>query len=51
MAKHAPTFLDITTGTNSVFSSVSCCKAATGYDQATGLGSPAAYLIAGQLHH
>jgi subtilase family serine protease len=52
IAKHAPTsFLDITTGTNSVFSSVSCCKAGTGYDEATGLGSPTANLIAGQLHH
>ena len=52
IAKHAPTsFLDITTGTNSVFSSVSCCKAGTGYDEATGLGSPIANLIAGQLHH
>ena len=52
VAKHAPTsFLDITTGTNSVFSSVSCCKAEPGYDEATGLGSPSANLIAGQLHH
>ena len=52
IAKHAPTsFLDITTGTNSVFSSVSCCKAGPGYDEATGLGSPIANLIAGQLHH
>jgi len=52
IAKHATTsFLDITTGTNSVFSSVSCCKAGPGYDEATGLGSPIANLIAGQLHH
>jgi subtilase family serine protease len=52
IAKHAPTsFLDITTGTNSVFSSVSCCKTATGYDEATGLGSPIANLVAAQLHH
>jgi subtilase family serine protease len=50
--KHAPTsFLDITTGTHSVFSSVSCCKAGTGYDEATGLGSPIANLVAVQLHH
>jgi subtilase family serine protease len=52
IAKHSPTsFLDITTGTNSVFSSVSCCTAGPGYDEATGLGSPIANLIAGQLHH
>jgi subtilase family serine protease len=52
IAKHAPTsFLDITTGTNSVFSSVSCCKAGPGYDEATGLGSPIANLIPPQLHH
>jgi subtilase family serine protease len=52
IAKHAPSsLLDITTGTNSVFSSVSCCTAGPGYDQATGLGSPLANLISGQLHH
>ncbi len=51
IAKHAPAFLDITTGTNSVFSSVACCNAAPGYDEATGLGSPNADLIAEQLHH
>ena len=52
IAKHAPTsFLDITTGTNSVFSSVPCCSAGPGYDEATGLGSPIANLIAAQLHH
>jgi subtilase family serine protease len=52
IAQQTPTsFLDITTGTNSVFSSVSCCKAGTGYDEATGLGSPIANLIAAQLHH
>jgi subtilase family serine protease len=52
IAKHAPTsFLDITAGTNSVFSSVSCCTAETGYDEATGLGSPIANLLAAQLHH
>jgi kumamolisin len=52
IAKHATTsFLDITTGTNSVFSSVSCCKAGPGYDEATGLGSPIANLVAAQLHH
>jgi subtilase family serine protease len=52
IAKHAPSsFLDITTGTNSVFGNVSCCKAGPGYDEATGLGSPDAPAIAGQLHH
>jgi subtilase family serine protease len=52
IAKHATTsFLDISTGTNSVFSSVSCCKAGSGYDEATGLGSPIANLVAAQLHH
>jgi subtilase family serine protease len=50
IAKNAPAFLDVTTGTNSVFSSVSCCNAAPGYDEASGLGSPNAYLIAQQLH-
>lgn len=29
-------FLDITQGTNVVFSSVACCKAAKGYDMASG---------------
>ena len=49
--KQLPTsFLDITTGTNSVFGTVSCCKAGTGYDEATGLGSPIANLVAAQLH-
>lgn len=52
IAKHAPSsYLDITTGTNSVFGNVSCCTATPGYDEATGLGSPNADLIAGQLHH
>ena len=52
IATHAPaSFLDITTGANSVFSSVSCCNAGPGYDEATGLGSPIANLIAAQLHH
>jgi hypothetical protein len=50
--QHAPTaFLDITTGTNTVFSGVSCCKAAAGFDLASGLGSPLADQIAKQLHH
>jgi hypothetical protein len=44
-------FLDIVTGGNSVFSGVSCCTAGTGYDMASGLGSPLADQIATHLHH
>jgi subtilase family serine protease len=44
-------FRDITVGTNSVFSSVSCCKATTGYDEASGLGSPLANEVIEHLHH
>ena len=44
-------FLDIATGGNSVFSGVSCCTAGTGYDMASGLGSPLADQIATHLHH
>jgi subtilase family serine protease len=52
IAKHSPgSILDITTGTNSVFGNVSCCTAGTGYDQASGIGSPFANLVAGELHH
>jgi subtilase family serine protease len=52
IAHHAPgSFLDITTGNNSVFSGVSCCTAGTGFDMASGLGSPLADQIAQQLHH
>ena len=52
IAKDAPeSFLDITVGTNTVFSGVSCCKAAKGFDMASGLGSPLADLIVTQLHH
>ena len=52
IAQHDPgSFLDITTGNNSVFSAVSCCTAATGYDTASGLGSPLANEIATHLHH
>ena len=52
IAHHDPTsFLDIVTGNNSVFSSVSCCSAGTGYDMASGLGSPFADLVAQHLHH
>ncbi len=52
LAKNAPgSFLDITTGSNSVFSGVSCCAAAPGYDMASGLGSPLANQIVNELHH
>jgi kumamolisin len=52
IARTAPTsFLDIRIGDNSVFSSVSCCTAGTGYDLASGLGSPLADQIAEHLHH
>jgi kumamolisin len=44
-------FLDITTGTNVVFGGVSCCTAATGYDMASGLGSPLADQIIEHLRH
>ncbi len=52
IAQHDPgSFLDIVTGGNSVFSGVSCCTAGTGYDMASGLGSPLANQIATHLHH
>jgi len=52
IARNDPgSFLDITTGGNSVFSSVSCCKASAGYDMASGLGSPLADVLIGHLHH
>jgi kumamolisin len=51
LAQRAPSsFLDITTGTNAVFGGVACCSAGPGYDLASGLGSPLADQIAGQLH-
>jgi kumamolisin len=51
IAKHAPgSFLDITTGGNSVFGNVSCCSSGPGYDLASGLGSPLANQIVTQLH-
>ncbi len=49
--KDAGSFLDIVTGTNTVFDTVSCCKAATGYDMASGLGSPLAGEVVQHLHH
>ena len=52
IAQHAPgSFLDITTGSNTVFSGVSCCTATPGFDLASGLGSPLANQIAQHLHH
>ncbi len=44
-------FIDITTGGNSIFGGVSCCTAAPGYDLASGLGSPLANQIAQHLHN
>ncbi len=41
-------FLDITQGTNALFGG-SCCPARTGYDLATGWGSPMANAVAGLL--
>jgi subtilase family serine protease len=50
IAKQAPaSFLDITLGTNEVFSGLSCCSAGSGFDLASGNGSPIANLILGQL--
>jgi kumamolisin len=49
LSRRPGTFLDITTGDNVVFSGVTCCSAATGYDLATGIGSPLADQIAAQL--
>jgi kumamolisin len=52
IAHHSPgSFLDITTGGNAVFGGVSCCTAGPGFDLASGLGSPLANQVAGQLHH
>jgi kumamolisin len=51
VAHHSPgSFLDITTGSNVVFSGVSCCTAGPGFDLASGLGSPLADVIVNQLH-
>jgi hypothetical protein len=48
---HPRAFLDITTGTNIIFDSVSCCTATTGYDTASGLGAPLADEVVEHLHH
>lgn len=48
-AKRSPgAFVDVTTGGNALFGG-SCCPARTGYDLATGLGSPLANQIAALL--
>jgi subtilase family serine protease len=52
LARNDPgSLLDITLGSNSVFSGVSCCAATPGFDLASGLGSPLANQVAAGLHH
>jgi kumamolisin len=49
LAQHSPpAFLDITQGTNALFGG-SCCPTRTGFDLATGWGSPVANVIASSL--
>ena len=49
LAQHTPgTFTDITQGTNALFGGP-CCATMTGYDLATGWGSPVADVIAANL--
>jgi hypothetical protein len=49
LAQHAPgTFTDIAQGTNALFGGP-CCATMTGYDLATGWGSPVADVIASNL--
>jgi kumamolisin len=43
------TFIDLTQGSNALFGG-SCCPTRTGYDLATGWGSPIANVIASNLH-
>jgi subtilase family serine protease len=51
LAQHdPPAFTDITQGTNALFSGT-CCPTRTGYDLATGWGSPIANAIASALPH
>ena len=51
LAQHDPqAFTDVTLGTNALFGG-SCCPTRTGYDLATGWGSPAANLVASLLPH
>jgi kumamolisin len=47
----ASPFIDITQGNNEVFSGLNCCTAGTGFDLASGNGSPLANAIATQLKH
>jgi hypothetical protein len=42
-------FVDITLGTNAMFAGSGCCRARSGYDLASGIGSPLADAIAGNL--
>jgi tripeptidyl-peptidase-1 len=42
-------FIDITNGDNIIFPNVECCTAAPGFDLVSGLGSPLANIIGGQL--
>jgi subtilase family serine protease len=52
VAHSAPsTFLDITQGNNMVFSGLNCCSAATGFDLASGNGSPIASAVIDHLKH
>jgi subtilase family serine protease len=49
LAQHSPSsFLDVTEGTNALFGG-SCCPARTGFDLATGWGSPFASSVAAAL--
>jgi kumamolisin len=42
-------FVDITLGSNALFPGASCCRARSGYDLASGLGSPLADAVANDL--
>ncbi|MDX6424634.1 MAG: hypothetical protein QOD52_39 [Gaiellaceae bacterium] len=42
-------FVDVTLGSNAIFAGASCCRARSGYDLASGLGSPLADAIANDL--
>jgi subtilase family serine protease len=49
LAQHNPqSFVDVVQGTNALFGG-SCCPTRTGFDLATGWGSPAANVIASSL--
>ena len=49
-AAQSAAFLDITQGTNALFGG-SCCPTRTGFDLATGWGSPIANVVASNLPH